>query len=51
MPMRTIDPTGAGDAFTAGFLAKWVKSHQLVASGRSGVAVAARAAIGGRPPV
>lgn len=46
-----IDPTGAGDAFTAGFLAEWVAHGDPVASATVGVAVAARAVtiVGGRP--
>jgi len=46
-----VDPTGAGDAFTAGFFAEWVQSRDPIASARSGAVVAARslAIIGGRP--
>jgi sugar/nucleoside kinase (ribokinase family) len=46
-----VDPTGAGDAFSAGFLAQWVASRDAVASARAGVAVAAEAVaiVGGRP--
>lgn len=46
-----VDPTGAGDAFSAGFLAQWVLSRDAVASARAGVAVAAEAVaiVGGRP--
>lgn len=46
-----IDPTGAGDAFCAGFLARWVKDHDAAAAARAGTEVAARAVgvIGGRP--
>jgi len=45
------DPTGAGDAFCAGFLHEWVRSGSLHASATAGTRVAARAvgAIGGRP--
>ena len=47
-----VDPTGAGDAFCAGFLHEWVNSADLRASAQAGVAVASRAigVIGGRPP-
>lgn len=46
-----VDPTGAGDAFAAAFLAEWVRSSDAVAAARAGVEVASRAvmAIGGRP--
>ncbi len=46
-----IDPTGAGDAFCAGFLARWVKDHDAAAAARAGTEVAARAVgvVGGRP--
>lgn len=48
-----VDPTGAGDALAAGFLAHWVTSHDPEGAVRSAVFVAARAVmlIGGRPPV
>lgn len=47
-----VDPTGAGDAFCAGFLAEWVESGDLEASAHAGSLVASRAVgvIGGRPP-
>ena len=50
---RMVDPTGAGDAFTAGFLETWVRTGDPVASAEAGVFVAACAVtvIGGRPPV
>lgn len=46
-----VDPTGAGDAFCAGFLAAWVNHGDAVEAARNGVDVAARAVgvIGGRP--
>lgn len=46
-----VDPTGAGDAFCAGFLAEWVRSGDAVASARAGAEVASRAVgiVGGRP--
>ncbi len=47
-----VDPTGAGDSFTAGFLASWITGADAVASAKAGVKVAARAVatVGGRPP-
>ena len=47
------DPTGAGDAFAAGFLSVWARSEDLQEAGRVGVALAARAVAqpGARPPV
>ena len=49
--VEAVDPTGAGDAFGAGFLSEWVRSADPVAAARAGVQVAARAVmgIGGRP--
>ncbi len=46
-----VDPTGAGDAFCAGFLARWVSDADAVAAARAGTEVAARAVgvVGGRP--
>jgi len=46
-----VDPTGAGDALCAGFLAEWVHSGDAIAAALAGVQVAARAVgvIGGRP--
>ena len=46
-----VDPTGAGDAFCAGFLAHWVLDGDAVAAARAGAEVAARAVgvVGGRP--
>lgn len=46
-----VDPTGAGDAFCAGFLARWVRDGDAVAAARAGAEVAARAVgvVGGRP--
>lgn len=47
-----VDPTGAGDAFCAGFLDQWVRTGDPVVSARAGALVASRAVgvIGGRPP-
>ena len=52
-PVRLVDPTGAGDAFAAGFLERWVHSRDAVAAAEAGVFAAARAVMvmGGRPPV
>ena len=46
-----VDPTGAGDAFCAGFLARWTQDRDAVAAARAGTEVAARAVgvVGGRP--
>ena len=46
-----VDPTGAGDAFCAGFLDEWIRSADLAASASAGARVAATAVglIGGRP--
>ncbi len=51
IPVEVVDPTGAGDAFAAGFLTEWVRSGDAVEAARAGIAVAARAVrvIGGRP--
>jgi sugar/nucleoside kinase (ribokinase family) len=50
-PADVVDPTGAGDAFAAGFLDQWVHSRDAVAGARAGAALAARAVtvVGGRP--
>lgn len=46
-----VDPTGAGDAFCAGFLSAWTSGADTVEAARAGVAVAALAVstVGGRP--
>jgi sugar/nucleoside kinase (ribokinase family) len=51
--VRSIDPTGAGDAFIAGFLDAWLRTGDPLAAAEAAVYVAARAVmvIGGRPPV
>lgn len=48
-----VDPTGAGDAFAAGFLVRWVGDGDAEAALQQAVGVAARAVmlVGGRPPV
>ncbi len=47
-----IDPTGAGDAFTAGLIAALVGGADLVAAAHEGVRIAGMAVMhaGGRPP-
>lgn len=48
-----VEPTGAGDAFSAGFLAEWMRSGDAILAATAGTAVAARAiaSIGARPPL
>ena len=48
-----VDPTGAGDAFCAGFLGSWLGGKSAVDAARAGSLLAARAVstYGGRPPV
>jgi sugar/nucleoside kinase (ribokinase family) len=48
---RIVDPTGAGDAFAAGFLTEWVRSRDALAAARAGARAGAVAVttIGGRP--
>jgi sugar/nucleoside kinase (ribokinase family) len=52
VPMKTVDPTGAGDAFCAGFLSEWITSHDWRAAADAGATLAAQAVgvVGGRPP-
>lgn len=52
VPAEVVDPTGAGDALCAGFLASWVRDGDALAAARRGAEVAARAVgvVGGRPP-
>lgn len=46
-----VDPTGAGDAFCAGFLDEWIRSRDRQAAARAGATLAGRAVtiVGGRP--
>jgi sugar/nucleoside kinase (ribokinase family) len=47
-----VDPTGAGDAFCAGFLSSWLGGQSATDAARAGSVLAARAVAthGGRPP-
>lgn len=51
-PRAAVDPTGAGDAFTAGLIAALVAGADLVAAAHEGVRIAGMAVMqpGGRPP-
>jgi sugar/nucleoside kinase (ribokinase family) len=51
--IEAIDTTGAGDAFAAGFMPEWLRSHDLLESMTAGNEVARRcvAIIGARPSV
>jgi sugar/nucleoside kinase (ribokinase family) len=51
IPAEVVDPTGAGDAFCAGFLARHVAGDDVEACARAGLAAAAEAIAraGGRP--
>jgi sugar/nucleoside kinase (ribokinase family) len=46
-----VDPTGAGDAFSAGFIAEYLRTGDTVLAAAAGAGVAARAvaSIGARP--
>ena len=48
---QVVDPTGAGDAFCAGYLAEWVSSADARAAASRGTEVAAKAVarVGARP--
>ncbi|MFT4028322.1 MAG: PfkB family carbohydrate kinase [Protaetiibacter sp.] len=50
-PVPSVDPTGAGDAFIAGFLEAWLRTGDPVVAAGAAVRVASRAVttIGGRP--
>lgn len=51
VPATVVDPTGAGDAFCAGYLAQWVETGDVIAAARAGAIVASTALgiVGGRP--
>ena len=51
MPVRVEDTTGAGDAFSAGFLGVWLAGGSPGEALRGGVGLAARAVrrVGARP--
>lgn len=53
LTVERIDPTGAGDAFAAGFLADWVVTRDDSSAAAAGVAAGALAVrtLGGRPPL
>ena len=50
-PRPTLDPTGAGDAFCAGFLMSWLKDWDARIAAQAGAELAAEAVtvLGGRP--
>lgn len=52
VPATVVDPTGAGDAFCAGYLDEWVRSGDVASAARAGTIVASTAVgvMGGRPP-
>ena len=49
--LPTVDPTGAGDAFSAGFLENWISTWDVRRAAEAGVDLAAEAVevLGGRP--
>ncbi len=51
-PVELVDPTGAGDAFCAGFLAAWLEGARFATAATAGISAAGRAVtrVGGRPP-
>ena len=51
VPVAIVDPTGAGDAFAAGFVAAWVSGAGAMAAASAGARAGALAVstIGGRP--
>ncbi|MFM8694515.1 MAG: carbohydrate kinase family protein, partial [Actinomycetota bacterium] len=53
LPITAIDSTGAGDAFAAGFIGRWIESKDLESSLRAGNTLASGCVttIGARPSV
>lgn len=53
MAAKVVDPTGAGDAFSAGFLDHWLRTGKVLGAARAGARTAATAVgvVGGRPLV
>jgi sugar/nucleoside kinase (ribokinase family) len=53
LPITAIDSTGAGDAFAAGFIGRWIESKDLESSLRAGNSLASGCVttIGARPSV
>ena len=53
LPITAIDSTGAGDAFAAGFIGRWMESKDLESSLRAGNTLASGCVttIGARPSV
>jgi sugar/nucleoside kinase (ribokinase family) len=51
VPAKTVDPTGAGDAFCAGFLSEWIVSRDPRRAAEAGSRLAGQAVtvVGGRP--
>jgi sugar/nucleoside kinase (ribokinase family) len=53
LPITSVDSTGAGDAFAAGFIGEWIGSKDLESSLRAGNSLASGCVttIGARPSV
>lgn len=50
---NVVDTTGAGDSFAAGFIPKWLETHDLERALSAGTSLAAKcvATVGARPPL